>query len=156
MSFRMKRMREFFVRLFRPSRKKIIFAAIAAVLLVVVAAFALFFGQQPAQSAGGVEQRTVTLSQSTLSESITVTGTVESDSVANVTTHLTYPVAEIPVQVGDAVNEGDIICVLDTSDLEDELAKQQESLSDSAQHRCGCSEFSGPERNLFCKVLRKQ
>ena len=51
--------------------------------------------------------------------------------MANVTTQLTYPVAEIPVQVGDAVNEGDIICVLDTSDLEDELAKQQESLSDT-------------------------
>lgn len=47
------------------------------------------------------------------------------------TTQLTYPVAEIRVQVGDEVSKGDVICVLDTTDLEKELAQKQESLSDT-------------------------
>ena len=38
--------------------------------------------------------RTTRLEKTTLSESITVTGTVESGSVANVTTSLSYPVKE--------------------------------------------------------------
>ncbi|MFR2590487.1 MAG: biotin/lipoyl-binding protein [Ruthenibacterium lactatiformans] len=54
-------------------------------------------------------------------QSITVTGTVESGSVANVTTSLSYPVKEIFVQVGDTVSEGDVICTLDSSDLRNSL-----------------------------------
>ena len=71
--------------------------------------------------------------KTTLSESITVTGTVESGSVANVTTSLSYPVKEIFVQVGDTVSEGDVICTLDSSDLEEQLAKRQEALAESRE-----------------------
>ena len=71
--------------------------------------------------------------KTTLSESITVTGTVESGSVANVTTSLSHPVKEIFVQVGDTVSEGDVICTLDSSDLEEQLAKWQEALAESRE-----------------------
>ena len=112
------------------------------VLLVsaVLAAAALGFGVwrflRPAGGAlpamaGAV--RTTRLEKTTLSESITVTGTVESGSVANVTTSLSYPVKEIFVQVGDTVSEGDVICTLDSSDLEEQLAKRQEALAESRE-----------------------
>ena len=41
---------------------------------------------------------------------------------SNVTTSLSYPVKEIFVQVGDTGSEGDVICTLDSSDLEEQLS----------------------------------
>src|SRR5699024_724155 len=40
----------------------------------------------------------------------------------------TQTVESIAVQVGDQVKKGDIICTLDTADLEKELAKKQKAL----------------------------
>ena len=37
------------------------------------------------------------------------------------------------VQVGDTVSEGDVICTLDSSDLEEQLAKRQEALAESRE-----------------------
>ena len=106
----------------------------------VLAAAALGFGVwRFLRPAGGAlpamadAVRTTRLEKTTLSESITVTGTVESGSVANVTTSLSYPVKEIFVQVGDTVSEGDVICTLDSSDLEEQLAKRQEALAESRE-----------------------
>lgn len=103
MSFRVRRIREFLARALRPTRKKVVIAVLAVVVLG-----ALIFW------------------------SVRMRGSVQpGGSVANVTTQLTYPVAEIRVQVGDEVSKGDVICVLDTTDLEKELAQKQESLSDT-------------------------
>ncbi|MFQ9681193.1 MAG: biotin/lipoyl-binding protein [Ruthenibacterium lactatiformans] len=44
-----------------------------------------------------------------------------------------YPVKEIFVQVGDTVSEGGVICTLDSSDLEEQLAKRQEALAESRE-----------------------
>ena len=130
MSFRVRRIREFLARALRPTRKKVVIAVLAVVVLGALIFWSVRM-RGSVQPGGSVAQRTITLSKDSLSESITVTGTVESDSVANVTTQLTYPVAEIRVQVGDEVSKGDVICVLDTTDLEKELAQKQESLSDT-------------------------
>lgn len=129
MSFRVKRVRAFLARVFKPTKKKIIFAVI--LVLAVILAVVFWPKKAKATNAGVSGVRTVSLSKTTLQESITVTGTVKSTSVANVTTALTYPVAEVPVKVGDMVQAGDVICRLDTADLDKELAKKQESLSDS-------------------------
>ncbi len=37
------------------------------------------------------------------------------------------------MQVGDTVSEGDVICTLDSSDLEEQLAKRQEALDESRE-----------------------
>lgn len=75
--------------------------------------------------------RTVTLEKGTLEDSISATGTVQSAEVSNVTTDLKYTVKTVDVQVGDAVQAGDVICTLDTSDLEESIQKLQESLADA-------------------------
>ena len=120
----------------RPTRKKVI----VAVAVVAVAGVGLYVNSRVRRAqqalAGAVQQatyRTVTLERASLSDSVTVTGTVESGSVANVTSSLSYPVKEIFVQVGDTVSEGDVICTLDSSDLEEQLAKRQEALAESRE-----------------------
>ena len=78
---------------------------------------------------GGV--RTVTLQKGTLYNSITATGTVESAEVSSVSTQLSYSVASVAVAVGDQVKKGDVICTLDTTDLEKEITKAKSALTDT-------------------------
>lgn len=112
-------------------------AVIALALLVVAAAAAAFLLRgrfvRPVSLpvAGGSYVRTVTLQKGTLEDSISATGTVQSSDVSNVTTDLKYTVKTVNVQVGDSVEEGDVICTLDTSELEESIQKLQESLADA-------------------------
>lgn len=112
-------------------------AVIAMALLVVAAAAAAFLLRgrfvRPVSlpAAGGSYVRTVTLQKGTLEDSISATGTVQSSDVSNVTTDLKYTVKTVNVQVGDSVEEGDVICTLDTSELEESIQKLQESLADA-------------------------
>lgn len=112
-------------------------AVIALALLVVAAAGAAFLLRgrfvRPVSlpAAGGSYVRTVTLQKGTLEDSISATGTVQSSDVSNVTTDLKYTVKTVNVQVGDSVEEGDVICTLDTSELEESIQKLQESLADA-------------------------
>lgn len=107
--------------------------------LCLVAVLVLGIGRRfmpaggPMSAMPGELVRTTRLERQTLSESITVTGTVESAGVTNVTTNLSYPVAEILVQVGDTVRAGDVICRLDSSDLEKELEQKQKQLSENKE-----------------------
>lgn len=122
------------LRSFRFTKKRVLL--VSAALAAAALGFGVWRFLRPAGGAlpamaGAV--RTTRLEKTTLSESITVTGTVESGSVANVTTSLSYPVKEIFVQVGDTVSEGDVICTLDSSDLEEQLAKWQEALAESRE-----------------------
>lgn len=112
-------------------------AVIALALLVVAAAAAAFLLRgrfvRPVSlpAAGGSYVRTVTLQKGTLEDSISATGTVQSSDVSNVTTDLKYTVKTVNVQVGDSVEVGDVICTLDTSELEESIQKLQESLADA-------------------------
>ena len=112
-------------------------AVIALALLVVAAEAAAFLLRgrfvRPVSlpAAGGSYVRTVTLQKGTLEDSISATGTVQSSDVSNVTTDLKYTVKTVNVQVGDSVEEGDVICTLDTSELEESIRKLQESLADA-------------------------
>lgn len=112
-------------------------AVIALALLAAAAAAAALFLRgrfaRPANlpAVGGSYVRTVTLEKGTLENSISATGTVQSSEVSNVTTDLKYTVKTVDVQVGDSVEEGDVICTLDTSELEESIQKLQESLADA-------------------------
>lgn len=67
-----------------------------------------------------------------LSASISVSGTIESQHVLSVTSDLTYKIAELNVQAGDYVNEGDILCVFDSSDLDAQIKTLEDQLSKSS------------------------
>ena len=110
-------------------------AVILLALLAIAAAAAAFLLSRrpslPAAAQTGSYVRTVTLSRGTLEDSISATGTVESAQVSTVTTELTYAIASVQVQVGDRVQEGDVICTLDTSDLEKNIQKLTENATDA-------------------------
>ncbi|OUN83101.1 HlyD family efflux transporter periplasmic adaptor subunit [Gemmiger sp. An50] len=111
-------------------------ALIAAVLILAVAVAGLWYFRMrrpalPAEAQGGSYVRTVTLQKGNLDDSISASGTVESSDVSNVTTDLKYTVKTVNVQVGDMVEAGDVICILDTESLEKSIEKAKEALADS-------------------------
>ncbi|MCC8139650.1 MAG: efflux RND transporter periplasmic adaptor subunit [Lachnospiraceae bacterium] len=76
---------------------------------------------------------TVQVTKQNLIESISVTGTIASADARDVsTTASDVEVLEVNYEVGDYVNEGDIIVVLDTTDLELKLTEAQNSQTLSA------------------------
>ena len=78
--------------------------------------------------------RTTTLRRQVLNDSVTVTGTVESTQTVNVTSKATgMTVKEIKVQEGDYVEEGDVIALLDTADLLENIAKVKEKLTENQE-----------------------
>ena len=134
----MRRVRAFFRRLGRGighffthwTKKKVVLTAAAVLLVGAAAVFGLpkLLRNQAISTMARTSSRTTILHKSNLTKSISVTGTVESASVANVTSTANYKVKEILVQEGDTVIIGQTLCQLDTTDLEKQIAKQQESL----------------------------
>ncbi len=117
------------VKLLKPRRKKR-WIIVAVICLLVIAAVVFYFLKKPAQQETTYSYiRTTTLTKGSLEDSISSTGTVESAKTSNVTTDLSYTVKSVNVAVGDTVSEGDVICTLDTSDLESQIEREEESLA---------------------------
>jgi len=76
-----------------------------------------------AASAGAAE--TVTLKKSDLTQSIHVSGVVQSAQTANIYSMLNSPVQEILAAVGDTVEAGDVLAVLDTAALENNISQAE-------------------------------
>lgn len=105
------------------------------VVLALAAAIVLRFLPQKGAAQGSTVSfvRTTTLQKTSLENSVSTTGTVESANVSTVTTDLKYTVKSVNVQVGDTVQAGDVICTLDTEDLEKQIARAKESLTDQTE-----------------------
>lgn len=128
------RLRAFFGRLggwFKLHKK---FTALLVVLALATAILLRFLPQRGAAQGSTVSfVRTTTLQKTSLENSVSTTGTVESANVSTVTTDLKYTVKSVNVQVGDTVQAGDVICTLDTEDLEKQIERAKESLTDQTE-----------------------
>ena len=128
------KLRAFFGRLggwFKQHKK---FAALLVVLALAAAIVLRFLPQKGAAQGSTVSfVRTTTLQKTSLENSVSTTGTVESANVSTVTTDLKYTVKSVNVQVGDTVQAGDVICTLDTEDLEKQIERAKESLTDQTE-----------------------
>lgn len=92
-------------------------------------------------------QETAAIERRSLVESVSATGSVTSAGSKSVTAEVTGVKAlSVPVQVGDMVAEGDLLCLLDTADLEENLANSELSLS-VAQRRTQL-DLDAAQRNL--------
>ena len=106
------------------------FTALLVVLALAAAIVLRFLPQKGAAQGSTVSfVRTTTLQKTSLENSVSTTGTVESANVSTVTTDLKYTVKSVNVQVGDTVQAGDVICTLDTEDLEKQIERAKESLT---------------------------
>lgn len=120
---------------FKRHKKLTIFLVIA---LLIIAFVVNFLGRTAAASAALTYQyvRTTTLQKTSLTDSVSVNGTVASGSTASVTASdsvKTYKVTSVNVAVGDTVKKGDVIATLDTTDVEKQIENAQESYSDSVE-----------------------
>ena len=75
-------------------------------------------------------ERTVTLEKGELNSSIIVSGNIKSGEVSNVSSSITAKVKSINVNIGDIVKAGDVICVLDDSDIIKEIEKKTKSIEE--------------------------
>ena len=108
-----------------------VFSVIIALILVATIVFGVLFsmGVFSDKKSGYSYIRTSTLSKGNLEDSISSTGTIESAKTSNVTTSLNYTVKSIAVAVGDSVKKGDVICTLDTKELEEQIATERKNIS---------------------------
>ena len=58
-----------------------------------------------------------------LSTYVNISGSVSSSSTVNVTSEVLQKVMQLNVKVGDSVKKGDVVCVLDTTSLQEQLDK---------------------------------
>ena len=111
-------------------KKKVVIPAVC-----VLAAGAVIWSNFSAKSAAaaGVLVSTTTLETMQLQNTISLTGTVESEDGRKVYSTLNYPVEQVNVEVGDQVQAGDVLCQLKSDDLQLDLAQQQASYTASQQ-----------------------
>lgn len=107
---------------------------IVTVVLIVVLAGVSFFVSRANKAAKMMAmapvQETVEAERRSLVESVSATGTVVSVQSKNVSVSLSgLEVKEVNVKVGDSVEAGEVICVLDSTDLEEDLADAQTTLN---------------------------
>ncbi|MDE5894315.1 MAG: hypothetical protein K2H45_15485, partial [Acetatifactor sp.] len=112
-------------------KKLCIFLVIAIILVILIARFVSNV-QKAAETMISMmnQQETAVVERRSLVESISATGSVTSADSKTVTAEVTgVKSLSVPVQVGDMVQEGDLLCLLDTTDLEENLANSELSLS---------------------------
>ena len=114
------------------SKKKWI--AIIAVILVIGLVGGLYFKSKTGATAVedfdiGVEA--VPLEKQDLSDSINVTGKVESRNVWVATTDVTAKIKDLNVSLGDRVEVGDVLCTFDETDVQEQISELEASISET-------------------------
>ena len=116
-------------------RHKVLSVIVALILVLAIILGVLFAtGIFSDKKSGYSYIRTTTLSKGSLEDSISSTGTIESAKTSNVTTSLNYTVKKIAVAVGDSVKKGDVICTLDTKELEEQIATERKNISKAVKN----------------------
>ena len=106
---------------------------IAALLCVgLVTAGVIFIGAPNNRGRSETAVRVVVLERQDIERNVSATGTVYSANSTEVHSTRHFPVQSVNVRVGDRVNEGDVLAVLDMSSLETDMAQLRASLA-SAQ-----------------------
>lgn len=126
-------MKKFFEFLKKHKKLIIIIAVVAVVAIIVVKIVSavnnaknLLAGMQSSASTEKIEQRDIV-------NSVTATGTIVAVENRTFSTSVTgVKIKEVNVEVGDQVNAGDIICMLDEEDFEKQLADAQTTLNADA------------------------
>lgn len=115
-------------------KKKVVIITFAAIVAVAACGGGIFAAKHKRTAAKTMVQKTQTLalSKMDLVDSISATGTIESANSKTVSVSANnMTIKEVRIKAGDTVQEGDMLAVLDVSDLEDSLADAKENLSDT-------------------------
>lgn len=69
------------------------------------------------------------LTKSDLQSTLAITGTVKSNTSKKVYGNLQYNVDTVNVKVGDVVKKGDVLCTLETDDIQDQIVMQKAQMN---------------------------
>ncbi len=120
----------------------IIIAAMLALIVLLIFLHARSGGQKAEEGA-----ETAVIEKRDLVQSLTLSGTVESGAAYSVSSLLTdVEVKQVNVKIGDAVSKGDVIAVLDDTELRENVDSASRSLS-SAKKR-NSQDISNAKRSL--------
>lgn len=110
-------------------KKKKIGKIIGIILLCLIAVVGIVaFKGKKAQKAAGMVVKTATIVKEDIESNIESSGKVVSRSKEEVVTAINQKVERVVAKVGDKVNEGDILCELNTNELEYQLLKDEINL----------------------------
>lgn len=127
--------------------KWIVSAVICCIVMIAVIAVRANGKKDAMGTVDIIEPETATVERRTLVESVSATGKVASIDSKTVTALVTgVEIKSVNVKVGDVVSEGDVLCVLDSSALEQNLTDARASLS-STQGKTQIS-VSSAQRSL--------
>lgn len=107
---------------------------ILILLVILISLLSVFVSragnQKKERENAGAMQETALVEKRTLVDNISASGTVTSIESKDVTANVTgVKVESVSVKVGDVVKKGDVICVLDSTDIETDLKDAKTSLS---------------------------
>lgn len=116
--------------------KKVLNKKVIAVICAIAVAGSGFTVYKIKTGAKGNEQKSkvryTTLSKTSVYKTVSTSGAIKSGTSTSAYSNLNdYNVQEIRVEVGDEVKKGDVLAIIDTSTLEDEIAKQELSVTAS-------------------------
>lgn len=117
----------------KPKKKKKKVIIVIVVILILAAAAVLFFQrkkpEQPGMTGAMVELQTV--QKRDLSDAIALKGTIAGASRVNVTSKAASEITSVDVQVGDVVQEGDPLCTLDATSIQEKISQAQKTIANS-------------------------
>ena len=135
-------------------RKKIIATSIAGVLTISLGGTLIYKSKSNAKEPTA-DTQTATIERKDLTKSITISGTIQSAQTASITSTLSdISVKSVNVKVGDRVKKGDIIAVLDDTQLQKNLEEAQTNLTRTQQKNE--IELSSAQRNYNSTVTENK
>lgn len=108
-------------------------ATIALVALLVVAVLIISLTNSMRAAAGThvAPPQTIALARMDLEQIVSGTGPLQSSVTRDVNSNLSYNIAEIYVEEGDTVQEGQLLALVDSADLDTLIAQTREKISDA-------------------------
>lgn len=107
----------------------IVIVAVVAVIAIVIGMAVHSMTQTVEMAANTVEIEPVQLRD--LSDTISLKGTIAGSSSVNVMSTAVAEITAMNVQVGDLVQEGDVLCTLDSASIQDSISDLEKSISNT-------------------------
>lgn len=115
----------------KPKKKKVLIIVLVIIVLAVAGVWTALHNatKEVAMVNNLVEIEPV--QKRDLSDTISLKGTIAGVSSTNVTSKAVSEITSVNVQVGDVVEEGDVLCTLDSASIEEKIADLEKSLSNA-------------------------
>lgn len=112
------------------SKKKTIIISMVSVAAVVGGT--IYYNSTVSSADNATAKQTASVEKRDLQQSVTLSGTVQSAEVSNLRSNIAeVKVVEVKVKVGDRVKKGDIIAMLDDTELQNQLAEAEKELENA-------------------------